>query len=162
MVPELYDQLRGIAARVLVDEQRPLLQPTELVHEAYLRLQGQENVARNERAYLLAAAAGVIRRILIDHARKRGAAKRGDGRVHITLTPELCLEHADELDIESLHVALGRLAEIDERQARVVEMRFFGGLTVGEVAEVVGTSKRTIEEDWALARAWLNRELAQG
>ena len=159
MVPELYDQLRGIAARVLVDEQRPLLQPTELVHEAYLRLQGQENVARNERAYLLAAAAGVIRRILIDHARKRGAAKRGDGRVHITLTPELCLEHADELDIESLHVALGRLAEIDERQARVVECRYFAGMNIEETALALGTSPATVKRDWTLARAWLKDRL---
>ncbi|GJM22822.1 MAG: extracytoplasmic sigma factor ECF [Planctomycetota bacterium] len=162
VLPELYDELRKLAERALAND-RPghTLQPTALVHEAYMRLITQRKSALNDRAYAYAAASCLIRRILIDHARKHRAAKRFGRLVRVNLTPQLVLTHSDDLDVLAVHEALEQLERLDARQARVVELRFFGGLTVEEIARVMELSKRTVEGDWALAKAWLKRELTR-
>jgi RNA polymerase sigma factor (TIGR02999 family) len=141
------------------------LQPTALVHEAYIRLVDASQVDWQGRTHFLAVGARVMRRLLIDHARGRGREKRGGGWRKLTLAEGVSPFKDDEVGMEellSLNRALERLSELDPRQARVVELRFFGGLTVPEVAQVLGMSTRTIEGDWTHARAWLKRELARG
>jgi RNA polymerase sigma factor (TIGR02999 family) len=136
-----------------------------LVHEAYLRLVDQTRTGFKGRTHFLAVGAKVMRRLLIDHARKRGAAKRGLGWRRVTLGPTCEASRAEALsaeDLLSLDAALDRLAELDEREAQVVTLRFFGGLNMDEVAEAVGVSKRTVESDWRHARAWLQVELSRG
>jgi RNA polymerase sigma factor (TIGR02999 family) len=138
------------------------LQPTALVHEAYVRLVDQSQADWRGRTHFVAVASKVMRNLLIDHARARAADKRGGGWQPVTLADEAV--GAKELDpdqVLALDQALERLADHDERQARVVELRFFGGLKVGEVAEVLGVSKRTAEGLWTHARAWLLRELSR-
>jgi RNA polymerase sigma factor (TIGR02999 family) len=156
----MYDQLRRLAAAQLARE-RPehTLTPTALVHEAYLRLVGDTHLDHKDRAYVLAAAANAMRRVLVDHARGRGAAKRGQGWQRITLDEALA-EDRREIEFLDLNRALDKLATLDERGARIIELRFFGGLTLDETAEVLGVSRRTIASDWAMARSWLSRELA--
>lgn len=156
----VYDQLRDLAAALLRRERAGhTLQPTALVHEAFIRLIDSTTVNAADRAHFVAIAAGVMRRVLIDHARAHGAAKRGGGR-RLTLRTGADIAKTPEVDVLDLDDALSRLAQLDERQAKVVELRFFGGLTMDEVATVLGLSKRSVEADWALARAWLHRELA--
>lgn len=154
----LYDELRRIGQNLLVRE-RPdhTLQPTALVHEAFIRLVDQRAVSWSGRAHFLAIAARVMRRVLVDHARRRAAAKR-DPRQLVTGWPSSGGDD-DPLDVLALEDALTRLAERDERAARVVELRYFGGLEVEEAAEVLGVSARTVKRDWRLARAWLIGEL---
>ena len=156
----LYEELRGVAARILRGE-RPdhTLQPTALVHEAYLRLVPQEPTAA-ERTVFFGAAAQTMRRILVDHARRRNSQKRGEGQIHVDVDDESPAAPFPPAEILDLHDALDRLAEKNERMARVVELRFFGGLTLPEIAEVVGTSRTTAANDWAFARTWLHRELS--
>lgn len=159
----VYDELRRLAASALRRE-RPdhTLQPTALVHEAYLRLADEPDARWENRAHFLAVAAQAMRRILVDHARGRNALKRGSGE---SLRP---LEGIDveaagadaTIDLLVLDEALARLASLDARQARVVELRFFGGLTVEETAAVTGLSERTVKREWQMARAWLRREMA--
>lgn len=161
LLPLVYEQLRKLA-RSYFRRQRPdhTLQPTALVHEAFLRMIGSDKTALSDRTHFFAVAATAMRQILIDHARRHGAAKRGGdrGRVSIeSVETEVCVGGVDVL---SLHEALERLAARSERQARIVELRVFGGLTCDQAARVLGFSPKTIEADWYLARAWLRRELA--
>jgi RNA polymerase sigma-70 factor (ECF subfamily) len=156
----LYDQLRRIARRHLRNE-RPdqTLQATALVNEAYLRLVGTDQQWRN-RAHFFAIASSAIRRILIDHARAKHAAKRFPGseqRIDLDEVPTLSHQHFD--GIIELDRALERLGQIDARQGRIVEMRYFGGLTSEEAAEALGVSVITVQRDWRVAKAWLRREL---
>lgn len=157
----VYDELRGVAARRLAVE-RPdhTLTPTALVHEAYVRLVDQDRVEWQGRAHFFAIAARTMRRILVDHARRRQAARRGGKSIHVTLGEES--GSADERihDLLALDAALERLADLDERQASVVELRFFGGLDVEETAATLDVSPSTVKRDWAFAQAWLQAELA--
>ncbi len=164
LFPLVYDKLRQLAQRYMARE-RPehTLQPTALVHEAYLRLVDQSRVNWQGRTHFFAGGAGIMRRILIDHARDRHAAKRGAGWRRVTLEHAVLPSPGHDLDPEqllSLNAALEGLAKVDKRAATIVELRFFGGLSVPEVANVLGVSKRTIESDWTHAKAWLKRELA--
>lgn len=163
LLPLLYDDLHLQAERYLAREGRdPILQPTMLVHEAYLRLVDQRRVDWQGRSHFLAVGAVAMRRVLVDQARGRNRLKRGGDRRRVTL--DLSVEdHAlsverDE-DLLAVDEALTKLAALDARQARVVELRFFAGMTVAEVAQVLGVSKRTVESEWAAVRAWLRREL---
>jgi RNA polymerase sigma factor (TIGR02999 family) len=166
LLPLVYNELRGLA-RGYMSRETPghTLQPTALVHEAYIRLVDASQVDWQGRTHFLAVGARVMRRLLIDHARGRGREKRGGGLHKVTLAGGVSPFRDDDVDLEEfldLNQALERLSELDERQAKVVELRFFGGLTVAEVAQVLGVSSRTIEGDWTHARAWLKRELARG
>lgn len=160
LIPLIYDELRDLAAQHLrAERQGHTLQPTALINEVYLRMVDADGVEWRGRAQFLALAAAQIRRILVDHARRRVAAKRGGGVYQITLNEKALLPRRIEVDLLGLHDALSRLAARSERQSRVVELRFFGGLTVEESAEVLGVSTSTIKDDWAVARAWIRREL---
>jgi RNA polymerase sigma factor (TIGR02999 family) len=163
MLPVVYAELRQIAARALQSERdNHTLQPTALVHEAYLRMVGGENVPWQNRAHFLGCAARVMRNILVDHARARRADKRGGGDARVTLTDALGLADARDVDLVALDDALTALAETDEQKCRIVELRYFGGLTEVEVAEVLGVSERTVRRGWTLAKAWLRREIERG
>lgn len=155
----VYEELRRLAAAHLRRENRGhSLAPTVLVHEAYLKLVDQQQVRWQNRAHFFALAARIMRRILVDHARARGAAKRGAG-ARISLADIDVAGAAPDVDLLALDAALGKLTAIDRRQTEVVELRFFGGLTVDETAEVLGVAPITVKREWALARAWLFREL---
>lgn len=164
LFPLVYDELRRLARYHMGgDTPGHTLQPTALVNEAYLRLVDQSRVDWRGRTHFIAYASKAMRNLLIDHARSRASAKRGGGSKRVTLMDGAVGDR--ELDREqllSLNEALDRLAEHDERQARVVELRYFGGLKVDEVAEVLGVSRRTVEGYWTHARAWLLRELSRG
>ena len=163
LTPRVYQELRRIAGHFMQNE-RPgrTLQTTALVHEAYLRLIDVTNVDWQHRAHFFAVSATIMRRILLDRARKRGAGKRGGKSPHLNLddVPDLGSGRAREL--VSLDDALNALAEIDPRKARVIELRFFGGLSVDETAGVLGLSAQSVLRDWKLARVWLKREMRQG
>lgn len=160
LMPLIYDELRALAQHYLGRERTGhTLQATALVNEAYLKLINQKEVEWRDRSHFFAVAATAIRRILVDHARARNAEKRGGGRQLVQLdasTPD-CAESA--FDLVALDEALGSLAALNERQARIVEMRFFGGLTIDEVAGVLEIGPRTVDDDWSMARAWLKRRL---
>jgi RNA polymerase sigma factor (TIGR02999 family) len=158
----VYDELRSLAERFMQSE-RPghTLQPTALVHEAYVRLAAQDPGRWKGRAHFMAIASTMIRRVLIDHARRHGAAIRGGDRKRLTLTDAAGLVADREINVIALHEALEKLAAFDQRRSRVVELRYFGGLTNEETAEVLGVSKWTVVDDWELARAWLRRELTK-
>lgn len=155
----LYPELRRIAAG-LMRRERPdhTLQPTALIGEAYLRLVDQTSAEWKDRAHFLGVASRVMRQVLVDHARRHGAGKRGGGARRLTLSDPV-VGAADAVDLLVVNDALERLAAIDPRAAHVVEMRVFGGLTVQEMAHVLGVSKRTVDADWSMARLWLTREL---
>jgi RNA polymerase sigma factor (TIGR02999 family) len=156
LLPALYDELRAMARGRLRHERADLtLSPTELVHEAYLRLADATRITDRGRAYFFAAAARAMRRIVVEHARRRGRIKRGGGRVAITLDEELALPVGAEVEVLDLDEALDRLADINPRAARVVECRFYGGLGVEETAVALDVTPRTVNRDWAFARAWL-------
>ena len=162
LVPIIHRELRGLAAACLRRERREhTLQPTALVHEAYLRLVDQTQVQCQNRAQFFAIAANLMRQILVDHARHHLAAKRGGGN-KVALEEALGVAQRQELDIVALDEALGKLAQLDPRQCRVVELRFFGGLTEEEIAEVLGVSAITVKRDWRIARAYLHRRLGAG
>lgn len=156
MLPLVYDELHQLAAQYLGRE-RPdhTLQPTALVNEAYLRLINQRNVDWRNRAQFLGVAAHMMRRILVNHARDRGAAKRPGSRERVSLSLVEISSGAPEVDMVVLQDALERLARLDDRKAKVVELRFFGGLTMDEIAEVLAVSRATVEREWSFARAWL-------
>jgi RNA polymerase sigma factor (TIGR02999 family) len=135
------------------------LQPTVLVHEAYVRLIDQRRVKWHNRAHFFGVAAALMRRILVDHARARRADKRGGEFERVTLVGDEAIA-APEVDLLALHEALRRLAEFDARKERIVELRYFGGLTIDEAAEVVGISKATVVREWTIAQAWLRAELS--
>lgn len=163
LVPLVYAELRR-QARVQLAREREAhtLQPTALVHEAFLRLVDQRSARWQNRAQFFGVSAQLMRRILVDHARARDAAKRGGGAVRISLDEAPEAAASPETDVLLLDEALERLASLDERQARVVELRYFGGLSVEEAAAVLDVSEITIKRDWAMAKAWLFRELMQG
>lgn len=160
LVPLLYAELRRIAARALRGE-RPgqTLQPTALVHEAYLRLLKDDSLSFQNRAHFLAIAARSMRQILVEHARARGAKKRGGQRQRVTLDEGAAAAPPREVELVALDAALERLERIDPAHARIVELRFFGGLTNEEAAEALNVSPATVKRRWAVARAWLYREL---
>lgn len=160
LVPLIYDELRRLAAHFMARE-RPdhTLQTTALVHEAYLRLVEQRYDTWNNRAHFYGAAAGIMRRILVDHARARRTAKRGGNAHHVPLEDAAGLVRDQPEELLRLDVALTRLAERSARQVRVVELRFFVGLDVEETAEALAVSPKTVKRDWSVARAWLLREL---
>lgn len=162
LMPLVYDELRALAAAFLRHE-RPdhTLEPTAVVNEAFLRLIDQRKTDWKSRAHFIAVGASMIRRVLIDHARATNAAKRGGSWSRITLDRPLG-KGVDHVEILALNEAMQKLEAADPRQARVVELRFFGGLNSSEVAHVMGVSKRTVESDWAMAKAWLRRELSRG
>ena len=161
--PELYAELRQLAARQLGRERTGhTLQPTALVHEVYLRLVGQRAIALENRDHFLSAAARTIRNVLVDHARRRESRARGESFSIGAGDAETSLTASNELDVLVLEEALARLAELHPRQARVVELRFYGGLGLDEIARELGVSARTVDGDWSVARAWLSRELGRG
>jgi RNA polymerase sigma factor (TIGR02999 family) len=160
LVPAVYEELHRRAESHLRRERRDhTLQATALIHEAFLRLVDQRQVRWQSRVHFYAIAAELMRRILIDHARARQAAKRGRGLRKVSLDQAAGLPEQTDSDLVALDEALQRLAALDPRAARVVELRFFGGLSVEETAEVLGVSPRTIKREWRTARAWLHREL---
>jgi RNA polymerase sigma factor (TIGR02999 family) len=160
LMPVVYGELRRIARGYLARERRDhTLQTTALVHEAYLKLVDQRRVRWQNRAHFFGVAAQMMRRILVDHARARRAGKRGAGveTVALELTPELSAKPT--VDILGLDAALDRLAALDPRQGRLVELRFFGGLSIEEAAEVMALSPATLTRDWTMAKAWLFKEM---
>jgi RNA polymerase sigma factor (TIGR02999 family) len=158
--PLLYGELRRVAHRYLARE-RPghTLQATALVHEVYLRLVPQSEVSWEDRGKFVGIAAHVMRQILVEHARSRRRLKRGGEAHHVPLEQDVAVVGADADRWEDLDAALDRLAALDPRQAKVVELRYFGGMTVEEAARVLGVSEKTVKRDWSVARAWLRREL---
>ncbi len=162
LLPLVYDALRRLARSQLRRERADhTLQSTELVHEAYERLADQSRVNWRGRTHFFAVAAQVMRRLLVDHARQRARRKRGGGLQRITLGGVAAGSDLDLEELLALDRALKKLAALHEREARVVELRYFGGLTTREVASVVGVTERTVRRDWTFARAWLKRELSQ-
>jgi RNA polymerase sigma factor (TIGR02999 family) len=160
LVPLVYDELRRQAARYLRRERvGHTLQTTALIHEAYLKLVDQKNVHWQNRAHFFGIAAQLMRRILVDHARTKRRAKRGGSDIRVSLSEATLKSAGQDLDIVALDEALERLAEIDEQQSKIVELRFFSGLTVEETAAVVGVSPATVKRDWSVAKAWLHREI---
>jgi RNA polymerase sigma factor (TIGR02999 family) len=161
LLPVVYREMKRLAASYLRNE-RPghTLQPTALAHEAYLRLVGRENVQWQNRAHFLGVTARVMRDILVDHARRRKAQKRGGGQSLTVFDEALAVAGDRPIAFDDLDQALVDLARLSERQARVVELRYFGGLTIEETGEVLGISPVTVKRDWATARAWLYRELS--
>ena len=162
LVPLVYDELRRLARYYLAGQRSDhTLQSTAIVHEAYLRLAGRENVHWEDRSHFFAVAAQLMRRILVDHARKRNAAKRG-GAAHLTLLVDEAVEPSSqrELDLVALDDALKALAELDERQSRIVELRFFGGLSIEDTSRLLEISPATVKREWSTARAWLYGEIA--
>jgi RNA polymerase sigma factor (TIGR02999 family) len=157
----VYGELRAVAGAYLRRERADhTLQPTALVHEVFLRLVDQRSATWQNRAHFFAIAAQAMRRILVDHARHHRAEKRGGGARLITLDQVGDLAADQPVDVELVNDALDRLASLDERQARVVELRFFGGLSIEETAEAMGISSATVKREWVLAKAWLQRELS--
>jgi RNA polymerase sigma factor (TIGR02999 family) len=163
LMPVVYDELRRLAGSYLGRERSDhTLQPTALVNEAFLRLVDQKRIQWQGRAHFLALAATLMRQLLISHARKHRAAKRGSGGPRLTLLEGDLAVEARDVDLLDLDRALSALAVLDARQARVVELRYFGGMTVEETAAVLEVSPATVKLDWSLARAWLLRELKGG
>lgn len=162
LIPQVYAELRRLAARYMQNERRNhTLQPTALVNEAYVRLVQQPEVAWQGRAHFFAVAAQVMRHVLVDHARARRAGKRGGAQHQITLTDGAMIQQSQPIDVIALHEAMERLAAIDARQSRIVELRFFGGLSIEEIAQILEVSERTVKRDWNMARAWLHGELTK-
>ncbi len=160
----VYDELRRVASRMMRRE-RPdhTLSPTAVVHEAVIRLLGEAVFDKaSDRSHVFASAARVMREVLIDHARRRAADRRGGGRRRVPLDSAVDYFEAQGLDVVAVHEALDRLAELDGRQAQIMTLRYFGGFTVAEVAAALGVSVVTVERDWRLARAWLAGQLGGG
>jgi RNA polymerase sigma factor (TIGR02999 family) len=159
LVEEVYGELRRIADRYVQRERAKSVQATELVHEAYLRLLKDPSPAWRNRTHFLAIAAISMRRLLVERARARAAAKRGGGHVQVTLDERLLAREDETIDVIAIDRALDALAAVDAQQARIVELRFFGGLSVEETADALGISPATVKRHWSVARAWLWREL---
>jgi RNA polymerase sigma-70 factor (ECF subfamily) len=161
LIPLVYKELRRVAGRYMRDERRGhTLQPTALVHEVFLRLVDQDHADWQNRVHFVAVAAQIMRRLLVDHARRRGAAKRG---VAVTFNDDLfdrCAGGERTEEVLAVDQILDRLQEVDPRQARIAELRYFGGLSVEETAEALDISARTVKNDWAMAKAWLRVQLA--
>jgi len=163
LVPLIYKELRNLAHNFLYRE-RPghTLQTTALVHEAYLKLIDQNDARWQNRAHFFAIAAQAMRRILIDSARKHAAAKRGGPQAELSLDEVADIALEPDINLLKLDEALNELAKIDLRQSRIVELRYFGGLTIEETAEVISVSPATVKREWMMARAWLHQELTDG
>lgn len=163
LIPHVYSELRRLASHYMRRE-RPdhTLQATALVHEAYLKLIDQHDVNWQGRAHFLGIAAQLMRRILVDHARSHHAVKRGGEQHRIPLDDVIVFSEGKSAELIALDEALSRLAAIDARQSRIVELRFFAGLSVEETAEVLNISPKTVKRDWSVARAWLHREISKG
>lgn len=161
LIPLVYDRLRSLASRRMLGESSlVVLQPTELVHEVYLRLAATRHPCFRNRTHFYAVAASLMRRILVDLARRRNASKRGGAPIHVELT-EATQQGTTGFDFEALDDALNRLALQDPLQARVVELRFFGGLSIPETAAQLNVSAVKVKRDWVVAKAWLLRELSE-
>jgi len=162
LMPLVYDELRRLAKRYM-NRENPghTLQTTALVNEAYLRLIDQGNVEWQNRAHFFAIAAQIMRHLLVDHARSQHFAKRGGGAHQVSLDEALVVTEGREADLLALDEALDRLAAFDRRKSQIVELRYFGGLSTEETAEVLGVSEITIKREWLKAKAWLYRELSQ-
>ena len=160
LTPLIHQELHRLASRQMAGE-RPghLLQPTALVNEAYMRLVNWKGVQWQNRTHFFATAAQIMRRVLVDMARKRGRAKRGQGQLHVSLSEAAQQPLAQRADLMALDEAMKALELVDPRKSRVVELRYFGGLSLEEAALVIGVSVMTVRRDWVLARAWLYREL---
>jgi RNA polymerase sigma-70 factor, ECF subfamily len=163
LMPIVYDQLRRLAGSYMRRE-RPdhTLQPTALLNDAYLRLIGQRDVNWQGRSHFYGLAAHIMRRILIDHARAHLRQKRGGGAIRVQLDEALVFAPERSSELVKLDEALLRLAELDPRQSRIVELRYFAGLSVEQTAEILGTSARTVKREWSMAKAWLHGELEGG
>lgn len=160
LLPIVYDELRRLASSLFRRERvNHTLQPTALVNEAYLHLVGQSEVSWQNRAHFFSAAARLMRHILIDHARAHNATKRGGGEVKVSLKEDMAATEQREVDLIALDAALDELATFDKQQSQIVEMRFFGGLSVEETAEVLALSPATVKREWSTAKAWLYREM---
>jgi RNA polymerase sigma-70 factor (ECF subfamily) len=160
LIPQVYAELRRLAGLYMRRERgNHTLQPSALVHEAYLRLVQQANIQWQSRAHFFATASHLMRHILVDHARARQAGKRGGVQHQVTFDDAVANVPERSIDILALHEALDRLATFDARQARVVELHFFGGLSFEEIASIMHISDRTAKRDWSMARAWLKHEL---
>lgn len=179
LLPLVYEELRSLARRHMRHERGShTLQRTALVHEAFLRIVDQQQVDWESRSQFYGIASQMMRRILVDHARRRSAAKRGDGAQHLDLDAVLLAEGRDadadgaaesalptaepEIDFAAVDAALKRLEALDPQQGRLVELRFFGGLSIKETADIIGVSAATVKREWAIARAWLQREITSG
>jgi len=162
LVPLLYKELREIA-RAHLQRERPghTLQSAALVHEAYLRLLDQKPFDTENRMHFLAVASRLMRQILVDYARSHGAAKRG-ADLKVELDAAIAAAPERDIDVLALDDALTQLTELDEQQGRIVEMRFFGGLSVEEIGEVLGISRSTVKREWNVAKAWLSRQIKRG
>jgi RNA polymerase sigma factor (TIGR02999 family) len=159
LLPLIYDELRRVASRHLRAERVDhTLQTTALIHEAYLRLVGGEGAEIQDHCHFVALASRLMRQVLVDHARGRLAAKR-QGGIKVTLSEALELSAQPEVDLLAVDDALNRLSQLDHQQAQVVELRFFGGLSIVETSQALSVSEATVKRDWTTARAWLRREL---
>ena len=160
LTPLVYDELKALAQRAMRSERRQhTLGATALVHELYLKLVDQQRAQWQHRAQFFGVAAQLMRRILVDHHRRQEAAKRGGGQQRIDLDDSAVVAARPGVNLTALDEALGRLAAFDPRQSHIVELRYFGGLTIEETAEVVGVSPATVKREWTMARAWLRREI---
>ncbi|HEU0254162.1 MAG TPA: sigma-70 family RNA polymerase sigma factor [Pyrinomonadaceae bacterium] len=161
LMPLVYSELRRLASNYLRRERAEhTLQPTALVNEAYLKLVDQRNAKWQNRAHFFGISAQLMRRILVDHARQRQAAKRGGSeQQRLSITSIEALAKQPTVDLLALNEALDELAKMDPQQSKIVELKFFGGLSIEETAEVIGVSHATVERDWKMARAWLRRQL---
>jgi len=159
-MPLVYEELRRLAHRYLSRERTDhTLQSTALVHEAYLRLAGQNPPQWQNRAHFFGIAAHIMRQILVEYARGRSAAKRGGNALTLTLDDAVALPQQTDVDVVALDKALGELSGLDAQQGRIVELRFFAGLTIEDTSEVLGISPATVKRDWVTARAWLFRAM---
>lgn len=162
LLPLVYEELRALASSYFARQRSShTLQPTALVHEAFIKLIDQTHAHWKDRAHFFAVAATAMRQVLVNHALARNAQKRGGGRAVLAFADEAADGRPQEFDPLAIDEALRKLAALDARKARVVELRFFAGLAVDEAAEVLGVSKTTVESDWRMARAWLSRALAE-
>ena len=162
LIGVVYPELRQLARKCLAGHQHHTLQSTALVHEAYLRLAGQSSLRANDRAHFLAIAARLMRQILVDHARSRGAAKRGASCLTLSFDEAVALPRRPEMDLVTLDEALKQLEVMDPRQSQIVDLRFFGGLSIDDTSHVLGISPATVKREWTIARMWLQRELRRG
>ena len=161
LVPLVYDELRRLARYYLASQRSDhTLQSTAIVHEAYLRLAGHDNVHWENRSHFFAVAAQLMRRILVDHARKRNAAKRGGSNLTLLVDEAVEPSSQRELDLVALDDALKALATLDERQSRIIELRFFGGLSIEDTSRLLEISPATVKREWSTARAWLYEEIS--
>ena len=163
LLPELYAELRALAAHHLKGERADhTLQPTALVHEAYLRMSARAGLALAGRTHFMAVASIAMRRVLVDHARARTAQKRGGGATHVSVREANAITEDRTQDVLLVDAALARLAEVDAQAVRIVEMKFFAGMTEAEIGQVLGVTDRWVRKQWSFARAWLRRELEAG